>query len=124
MERAGIDLKKQTPISEGSARGMMCLQGDKELIAVGKNIIVRVESMGGVTEGGLHLPPGTESQRVFVKSIGGDVKVDNADGKKLEVGDEILAVGLALIPLYDPIKNEIKNVKMIGENDVIAIIGD
>jgi co-chaperonin GroES (HSP10) len=121
--RAPIDLSKQTPVSEGAVRGMACIQGDKELIAVGKNILVRIEPMSGLTAGGLHIPDNAKSERSFVLSIGSNVDVANADGKKLEVGDEILAATLSFIPVFDPIKGEKKGVKFLGENDVIAIVG-
>jgi co-chaperonin GroES (HSP10) len=123
MERDPINLKNQTSIAGGAVRGMACVQGDKELIAVGKNILVRVEIMGGKTEGGLYLPEGTQAERVFVLSIGSNVDVANAEGKKLEVGDEIVPTKLGMMSVYDPLKGEKKDIKIIGENDVVAIIG-
>ena len=111
-----------TPISKGGARGMLAVQGDQKLIAMGKNIIGHVEGGDAKTAGGLYLPNEEITQKIFVDSIGGDVKLDNKLGRELKVGDQILCLMMSKIPVWDPIGQVTKDVCIYGESDVVAII--
>jgi co-chaperonin GroES (HSP10) len=111
-----------TPISKGGAKGMLAVRGDQKLIAMGKNIIGRVEGGTDKTSGGLHLPNAEVTQKIYVESIGGDVKLDNKLGRELQVGDQILCLMMSKIPVWDPLEQTTKNICIYGENDVVAII--
>jgi co-chaperonin GroES (HSP10) len=111
-----------TPISKGGAKGMLAVQGDQKLIAMGKNIIGRVEGGKDKTDGGIYLPDDQHTQKIFVESIGGDVKLDNKIGRELKVGDQILCMMMSRVPVWDPLSQVTKNIAVFGENDIIAIV--
>jgi co-chaperonin GroES (HSP10) len=115
--------KAATRIADGATRAMACVQGDKKLTAVGKNIMVRIEQTGGVTDGGIHLPESAATERHFVESIGKNVDVANENGDKLKVGDEVLVMRMSKIPVFDPVANSARDIAFLGENDIIAIVG-
>jgi co-chaperonin GroES (HSP10) len=111
-----------TNIKDGGVRGMAVVQEGKEVKALGKYIIGRVETGGNKTEGGLYLPDNAVAERVFVESIGANVNTKNKDGRELKVGDEIVVMSIAKIPVWDPLKQVTRDLVVYDEGNVIGII--
>jgi len=101
---------------------MVSVQGNKKIIALGKHVIGRVEKGGNQTDAGIYLGDEQVTERVFVESIGSNVELANKLGRELQVGDEIIVLRIAKIPVWDPLARCTREIVVYGENDIIGIV--